>query len=79
MSANVISYCLIALHNSKSAAVRWCCHRFAINPIPLEGTGSLFVVCGFITLSLCVWFFSSRFPSQCGVWGALSLCQHVDG
>lgn len=22
---------------------------------------------------------SPRFPEECGVWGALSLCQHVDG
>lgn len=54
MSANVISYCLIALHNNKSTPVRSCCPRFALNPVPLEGSRSLFLVYGLIALSLCV-------------------------
>jgi len=79
VSADVTSCSLTALHNNKSAAVRRCCRRFTWSPVPLESTGGLFLVCALITLSSCVCFFSSRFPSQCGVWGALSLCQHVDG
>lgn len=78
VSAGVISCCLIALHDN-ACCVRSCCHSCALNPVSLEGAGSLFSVWGLITMSLWFLCFLFRFPSQCGVWGALSLCQHVDG